>query len=230
MECRRVLKDAGSIYLHCDPTANHYVKMLMDCAFGKGNFRNEIIWCYTGPSNTKRDFPRKHDTILRYVNGRDWTFNADEVRVQYADSSIGSPMHSANKPTVMRGAAIRLQDGGKVPPTVWTDIQQSYKYCAERIGYPTQKPLKLYERIIRASSNPGDDILDTFCDCAATICVEAEMLGRGWIGIDVWPNMVGVAMDMLKRECWSGAGARPNTTAPRDEVFVNEGAPARTVC
>ena len=239
VECRRILKDAGSIYLHCDPTANHYVKMLMDCVFGKGNFRNEIIWCYTGPSNTKRDFPRKHDTILRYVNGRDWTFNADAARIPYGGETLARRGRAEGARSIM-SPSVTIDEGrsveqvmsvfgrGKIPEDWW--VIPALTNQREKTGYPTQKPLALYERIIKASSNPSDVVLDPFCGCATT-CVAAEKLGRSWIGIDVWPNMIDVAMDRLKRECWFGADTHPNVTTTHDiEVFVNEGAPARTVC
>ena len=185
VEMQRVLKPLGTIYLHCDPTAGHYLKLLMDGIFGRPNYRNEIVWGYpASPSAATRQFPQKHDTILRYSKSNQWIFNADDVRVPYAESSLERVEYPAHASTVMHGTEIKLQSGGKLPPSVWTDIQQSYRYRKQHTGYPTQKPLALLERIIAASSNPGDVVLDPFCGCA-TACVAAEKLGRRWIGIDV---------------------------------------------
>ena len=185
LEIRRIMKPTGSVYLHCDPTAGHYLKLLMDTIFGHQNFRNEIIWSYpASPSAVKKDFARKHDNIFRYVLSDDFTFNADEVRLPYSKSSMDRIKYAANKSTVMSGSEIQLHDDGKIPPTVWDDIQQAYRYRKEATGYPTQKPVKLLERIIKASSNVGDLVLDPFCGCA-TACIAAERLDRKWIGIDV---------------------------------------------
>ena len=190
MEMRRLLKPTGSIYLHCDATASHYLKVLMDSIFGGGNFRNEIVWGYTAsPSTTRRDFPRKHDTILRYAMSDDWTFNDDDVRIPYAESSINRAKYAANASSVLAGTKSELRPGGKLPPSVWVDVQQAYRYRKERVGYPTQKPLALLERIIRASSNEGDVVLDPFCGCATT-CIASERLGREWVGIDLSPLAV----------------------------------------
>ena len=200
LECHRTLKPTGSMYLHIDHTAHAYAKAMMDAIFGRANFRNEIVWAYpASPSAVKNDFPRKHDTILRYVRSNKWTFNADDVRVPYAESSLERIRYPANASTVMDGTEIQLQGGGKIPPTVWMDIQQVYRYRRERTGYPTQKPLALYERIIKASSNEGDVVLDPFAGCATT-CVAAERLGRQWIGIDINEQAKSVIRDRLQSE------------------------------
>ena len=218
LEMHRVLKPTGSMYLHCDPTASHYLKAMMDAIFGRKQFRNEIVWGYpASPSAAKRDFPRKHDTILRYSKGQEWTFNADAVRVPYADSSMNRIQYAANASTVMRGETIKLHGKGKIPPTVWTDIQQSYRYRSEHTGYPTQKPLALYKRMIEASSNPGDMVLDPFAGCATT-CVAAEQLGRQWIGIDIQEESGDVIRERLENEvnesmAWNDIVRTP-TTAP----------------
>ena len=218
LEMHRVLKPTGSMYLHCDPTASHYLKAMMDAIFGRKQFRNEIVWGYpASPSAAKRDFPRKHDTILRYSKGQEWTFNGDAVRVPYADSSMHRIQYAANASTVMRGETIKLHGKGKIPPTVWTDIQQSYRYRSEHTGYPTQKPLALYKRMIAASSNPGDMVLDPFAGCATT-CVAAEQLGRQWIGIDIREEAGDVIRERLENEvngsmAWD-AIVRTPTTAP----------------
>ena len=207
----RVLRNDGSIYLHCDPTASHYLKLLMDSIFGRHNFRNEIVWAYpASPSPVKRDFPRKHDIILRYTKTKRWTFNAEDIRVPYSEASLNRIKYAANKSTVMSGKEIKLQEGGKLPPSVWLDVQQAYRYRSEKTGYPTQKPLALYERIIKASSNEGDIILDPFCGCATT-CVAAERLGRQWVGMDIWDGAYDVTIERLKKE---GYLAGPNDKRP----------------
>ena len=178
LEMHRVLKPTGSLYLHCDPTMSHSLKILMDAIFGKAKFRNEILWCYTGPGSPKmRQFNRKHDTIFWYSKGTKWMFNNDAVRIPHKD---GGP-HTGGY-GITRDIAAKYGAKGKIPETWWQfAIAPRGK---EYIGYPTQKPIKLLERIIKASSAEGDVILDPFCGCA-TACVAAETLNRQWIGVDV---------------------------------------------
>ena len=188
LEMRRVLKPAGSLYLHCDPTAGAYLRALLDAVFGQANFRNELVWCYTGPSNTRRWFPRKHDTVLFYVKSNEATFDRDAVRVPYKSLNIQHAVASpeqggiGGKLTPDTVESYRAQ--GKVVEDWWPDISPVGRLRQERTGYPTQKPLALLERIIAASSNPGDVILDPFAGCA-TACVAAEKLSRQWVGIDL---------------------------------------------
>ena len=197
---RRVLKPTGSIYLHCDPTASHYLKMIMDAVFGKKQFRNEIVWGYpASPSRSTRDFPRKHDIVLRYVISNDFVFNSDAVRVPYSEASMHRIKYAANASTVMSGTKIKLHEKGKVPPTLWSDIPQAYRKRQEATGFPTQKPLALYERMIQASSDRGGVVLDPFCGCATTL-VAAERLGRQWVGIDIWQGAHEIVVDRLERE------------------------------
>lgn len=177
IECRRILKDTGSIYLHCDPTMSHYLKLLLDCVFGEKRFKNEIVWCYTGPSNTKRYFPRKHDVIFYYSKGDDWIFNADAVRVPYVKLETG-------KTSGIFKQEATLSKAGKIPESWWDDLTPVGRIKNERTNYPTQKPRALVERMIKASSNEGDMVLDPFCGCA-TACVAAENLNRQWIGVDI---------------------------------------------
>ncbi len=185
IEMRRILRPDGSIYIHLDSTAHAWVKALMDGIFGKHRLRNEIIWAYTGPGSPQmRQFSRKHDTILWYAIGDEWTFNGDAVRM---------PHRRLN--TNRKGAAIaaplskELRDEylgkGKIPESWWPNFSPVGRIARERTGYPTQKPLALYERIIGASSNPGDIVLDPFCGCATTP-IAAERLGRQWVGMDIW--------------------------------------------
>ena len=197
IEMRRVLKPTGSIYLHCDPTASHYLKALMDAIFGDKNFRNEIVWAYTGPGSPKmRQFNRKHDIIFWYSKGAEWTFNRDEVRMPYVNGkpNTGGFKHADGSNMDAKVAANYGATKGKIPETWWTDIAVAVRSPKERVGYPTQKPLKLYERIIKASSNPGDVVLDPFCGCATTP-IAAERLGRQWIGMDLWDG----AYDIVRK-------------------------------
>lgn len=183
IECHRVLKATGSIYLHCDPTMSHYLKIVMDCIFGEKNFRNEIVWCYSRPSAPKqKQLSRVHDIIFWYSKGDNWLFNADEIRQPYAESSLSREGYVANKSKMTAGDSVKLSKKGKFPES-WIYLSPLKGNSKEYTGYPTQKPLKLLERIISASSKKGDIVLDPFCGCATT-CVAAEMLGRQWIGVD----------------------------------------------
>ena len=186
LEMHRILKPTGSIYLHCDATASHYIKMCMDAIFGKKNFRNEIIWHYTGNSTPKKMFPAKHDTIFLYVKSSNAFFSP--VLVPYADSTIRRYNHIDAEGRRYKISA--LKDGkqekvymkeGKMADSVW-DIP-IVRSKEEKTGAPDQKPLALYERIIKASSQEGDLVLDPFCGCATTI-IAANNLKRRWIGID----------------------------------------------
>ena len=173
-QCHRLLADTGSIYLHCDPTMSHYLKLVMDAIWGRSNFRNEIVWSYSGGGVPRKAFARKHDIILFYAQSAATGFNIQ--RRPYAESCSNS--HSD-------GTLIDKERGAHMT-AVWGDLAPVNTQAKERTGYPTQKPLKLLERIIAASSNPGDTVFDPFCGCATTL-VAAERLGRSWIGCDVSP-------------------------------------------
>ena len=185
---RDLLAKDGAIYVHCDSTVNYLLRSVMDEIFGKDNFRNEIVWCYTGPGNVTGHFPRKHDTILFYAKSKETTFNKDAVRIPYkADSfTMGGSRSLArqNKPgtdhTTGRAEALAR---GKVVEDWWRDIP-TLSVSKERLGYPTQKPLALLERIIKASTAEGDLIADLFCGSGTTLAA-AESLGRRWIGCDL---------------------------------------------
>ena len=183
LEMKRLLKPTGSVYLHCDPTAGHYLKMILDSVFGKVNFRNEIVWCYSRPSSPKqRQLSRVHDTIFWYSNGDEWVFNADSIRQPYAENSRAREGYGATASKVA-DASVQLHAKGKFPES-WIYLPPLKGNSREYVGYPTQKPLKLLERIIKASSHEGQMVLDPFCGCA-TACVAAEHLQREWIGIDL---------------------------------------------
>ena len=182
LEMHRVLKPTGSIYLHCDHTANAYIRMCMDAIFGKNNFRNEIVWWYYNVAVTsKRFFGRKHDTIFWYSKGRNWTFNADAMRVPYEESSGWF-----KNPSAYGDDRYAPDTRGKLATDV-IPMPTINNMAKERTGSPDQKPLALYERIILASSNPGDLVLDPFAGCATTP-MAARKHKRRWIGIDRRPD------------------------------------------
>ena len=199
LEMKRVLKPTGSIYLHCDPTASHYLKTLMDAVFGVGNFRNEIAWCYRGAGYPKKDFGKRHDSIFRYSKGSEYTFNLDDVREEYAEATKARFKHYiGNKRKSGDFGIQKLNPLGKHPDD-WWQIQPIAPSAKERLGYPTQKPLALLDKIIKASSSRGDIVLDPFCGCATT-CIAAERLQRQWIGIDLSPKAVELVKLRLERD------------------------------
>lgn len=205
-QMRRILKSTGSLYLHCDWHANAHLRILMDKIFGESNFRNDIVWCYSGGGIPKKDFPRKHDTIFRYAKGADCTFNTEYRR--YSEGIV--PTHST-------GEVIDLKRGTPITDW-WTDIKIVTPYSArrdEKLGYPTQKPEALLERIINVSSNTGDVVLDPFCGCGTAIAV-AQKLGRKWIGIDVSPTACNL---MQRRMAKLGLSSVPVIGLP---MSVNE--------
>ena len=237
IEMHRILKPTGSIYLHCDPTMSHYLKLVMDAVFGKRNFRNEIVWQRTNAHNLKaKYFSKTHDVLLFYSKDKDYTWNnqytdysqaqlsrykKDETGRLYTcrDLTVSSGGNRnfqwrGSRPSSNRswgasleqlerwyreGRILLKRDGtprldglkvyldelpGKQIPAIWTDIPRIGNTSKERLGYPTQKPLALLERIIKASSNEGEVVFDPFCGCATTL-VAADRLQRDWIGIDI---------------------------------------------
>ena len=254
LEMRRILKDTGSIYLHCDPTAGHYLKMEMDAVFGDSRFRSEIIWKRTSAhSDTKqgrRQHGRIHDVLLYYTTGDSWTWNpiytdydADYVRTFYryeeegtgrkytldnltgpGGAAKGNPQYEVMGVTrywrYSREKMQELIDVGRIMQTapgrvprykryldempgvplqdIWMDVAPIGN-SKERVGYPTQKPLALLDRIIQASSNPGDVVLDPFCGCA-TACIAAEKAERHWVGIDLSPKAADLVIQRAESE------------------------------
>ena len=199
LECKRVLKDTGSIYLHCDPAMNYLLRTVMDSIFGRKNFRNEIVWCYTGPGSPRmRQFNRKHDTIFWYSKGKTWTFNRDALRIPYKDGKphTGGFTHkSGDKAGTNMTKEVAESYTGKIPED-WWQHRIAARSKTERTGYPTQKPLGILRRILQASSNEGDVVLDPFCGCGTTIHA-AQELQRHWIGIDVCVTACEVIRDRL---------------------------------
>ena len=183
VQSHRLLKATGALYLHCDWRASHRLRCILDEVFGENNFRNEIVWCYSGLSNSKNQFKRKHDNIYFYSKSNKHQFNHDAVRVPHK-VDIYKRGDQIDKPNFERLAILR--EIGKVPEDWWTDCDKVYTLLdiqKSEVNYPTQKPIKLLERIIKASSNEGDMVLDPFCG-SGTALVAAERHGRRWIGID----------------------------------------------
>ena len=192
---RRVLKPTGSVYLHCDPTASHYLKLLMDAVFGTANFRNEIIWHYRRWTGKAKRFERLHDCLLFYTLADDYLFN-----VLYDPYTKKSLKRKQNYHTRIKDGEVyvtSIDERGVRAGDVW-QILLLDSQSKERTGYPTQKPLALLDRIIQASSNSGDVVLDPFCGCA-TACVAADNLQREWIGIDISPKPVSAFACMKRR-------------------------------
>ena len=190
--CHELLKETGSMFLHCDHSANGYLRMLMDMIFGKENFLNEIAWCYTGPSAARRKFPRKHETIFWYSKSDKWTFNADAVKVPYVRLQTG-------KTSGIFKSDAKLRESGKVPESWWTKFTPVGRLHKERCPkWTTQKPLALYTRLVRACTNPGDLVIDPFCGCATTL-IAAENAGCRWIGIDFDKSRVDLIEPQLEK-------------------------------
>ena len=229
LEMHRVLKPTGSLYLHCDPAASHYLKAMLDAVFGRKQFRNEIVWNYKYGGRGKKSFGRKHDVILFYVRSKFAPFYQDAVRVPHEEESLAMNFRKVDgdgrryrEGTWSSGKKYRYYaDEGRTCDDVWTDINALHQADKERTGYPSQKPLALYERIVKASSNPGDMVLDPFAGCATT-CVAAEQLGRQWIGIDINERTGEVIRERLQNEVINGS------MAWNDIVRVLTDAPERT--
>ena len=233
VELRRVLKNTGSLYLHCDPTASHYLKLLLDAVFGINNFRSEIIWKRTSGHSDAERFGSVHDTIFFYVKSDEFVWNQlfqayekdyvdqyyrykePDGRLFMSDNLSAAGLSGGGYDYEWKGVRRiwrcpistmeRLDKEGRVFYTkngiprrkrfldeakgmpmqdIWTDVEALRSWHQERLGYPTQKPTALLERIIQTSSNPGDVVLDPFCGCGTTIDA-AVKLGRQWIGIDI---------------------------------------------
>lgn len=177
--CHKVLRKTGSIYLHCDWRASHYLKMVMDEIFGVKNFRNEIVWHYTSGGAGKNSFAKKHDTILFYSKSDKYYFKQQKYK-RFLDKSKGYDPRIEYFKDKESGKDFRIN----VMSDVWADIGIISPNSFERVGYPTQKPEALLDRIINASSNEGDFVLDPFCGCGTCI-ITAHKLNRRWIGIDI---------------------------------------------
>ena len=262
-ELHRVLKDTGSLYLHCDPTASHYLKILLDAVFGASMFVNEIVWKRT---NTKAHafnrFSSSHDIVLLYRKTDKFVWNAafephseKYIKSHYSQIEAGSGRRftlgdctnpNPNRPNLTyewkgitkvwrwtKERMQRMEDEGRLHYTktgaprykryldemkgtpissVWTDIPPLNSQAQERLGYPTQKPVALLERILAASSNEGDTVLDPFCGCGTTVHA-AQKMNRNWIGIDV----THIAVSLIETRLFDAFGA--------DAKFIVHGTP-----
>ena len=203
LEMKRILKDTGSIYLHCDPTMSHYLKLVMDTIFGKQYFQNEIIWCYERGSRRKSQFGRKHDVIFFYSKTKNYVFDSDAVRIERRKThmKVETDLEGRTwqvKKDAKSGKVYRYPtDVGVLCPDWWIGIQQLNRNEKERLGYPTQKPLALLDRIIKASSNEGNVVFDPFCGCATTL-VAADRLQREWIGIDISAKAAELVVERIR--------------------------------
>lgn len=183
IEMHRILKPTGSLYLHCDPTAGHYLKLILDSVFGKAMFKNEIIWSYQRWTGATRHFQKMHDTIYLYGKSEEAKFTIIKEGYSKKSKHRGARFSKVNRDGKIEQRYTDDESRMKAMRDVW-EISYLNSQSKERTGYPTQKPLALLERVIRASSDTGDVVFDPFCGCATT-CLAAEKLGRKWIGIDI---------------------------------------------
>src|ERR1035437_3792750 len=221
IELRRVLKSTGSLYLHCDPTASHYLKLLCDAIMGTGCFRNEIVWCYRKWSVAQSQFASNHDIILFYTKTKENTFNTLFVPVSEGTMKRwkGKKQLAAFDSAGRRTATNEEADSKGTPMFDWWNISIINPAAKERLPYPTQKPVALLERVIQASSNPGDVVLDPFCGCGTTIDA-AEKLGRKWIGIDVTQ----LATSLIKSRLRDTYGSKLEIVTVGEPTTPNEAA------
>ena len=220
VEIRRVMKPTASIYLHCDPTASHYLRLLMDAVFGPENFLNEIVWRYRRWPRKGRRFQRMHDILLFYsrTETRERTFDPLYGLEQLAPStleSFGTRRQVADFSSGHRKPSTsRERSPGPPLSDVW-EVGLIAPVSKERVGYPTQKPEALLERVVLASSAGGQVVLDPFCG-SGTALVVAHRLGRGWIGIDASPLAIEMAQRRLEHRFGIAPGA--TTTVATDRV------------
>ena len=227
VEIHRVLKDTGSFYVHCDPTVSHYLKVVCDAIFSgarrKGGFQNEIAWCYDlGGRISKTSYGRRHDILLFYTKSEKYTFNWQDVLSEWTPAGIAKFRYKDEKGRYrligrfIKGSPIRghrdvspdweekhpelvqryYLKPGKMQVDFW-NIPPINQVSKERLGYPTQKPEALLERVIKASSSPGQVVLDAFCGCGTTIAV-AHRLKRSWIGVDITYQAISVILKRLE--------------------------------
>ncbi len=208
-----LLAEDGSIYVHCDWRVNSHIRLVLDEVFGSSNQRNEVIWCYTGASQAKDRFVRKHDNIYVYAKSEDVIFNWQDVAIEYSQETVArtgrgageSGLYGENNPDEKHKN--RLKKEGKIPEDWWKDIYRLQGNGLEKVNYPTQKPESLLERIIKASSNEGDLVADFFCGSGTTAAV-AEKLGRKWITSDLGKfaihttrkRLIGVQRDLKQQD------------------------------
>jgi site-specific DNA-methyltransferase (adenine-specific) len=203
-ESNRILKKTGSVFLHCDKSASHHLRILLDKSFGSENFRSEIVWCYKRWSNSKKGLLNSHQTIYFYSKSQDFKFNmfydsyspttnVDQILQERMRAKNGKTQYKRDK----NGEIVNIKDKKGVPLSdVWF-IPYLNPKAHERSGYPTQKPILLLERIIQLTTNEGDLVLDPFCGSGTTI-VTAKMMNRQFIGIDISPDSISLTKQRLK--------------------------------
>jgi DNA modification methylase len=205
-QLRRVLADHGSLFVHLDYRSVHYVKVALDSLFGRDRFVNEIIWGYSVGGKSRRSFGRKHDTILWYGRTRDYAFFPDAVRVPRKPNSHMRVVRDERGELVQEktdrktGKVYRYPvNHGKLPEDYWTDIETLNRGSRERTGWPTQKPERLLERIVLATTEPGWTVGDYFCGSGTTPVV-AHRHGRGFIATDASPDAIATTAGRLAAE------------------------------
>ena len=198
---RRALTVTGSLFVHLDYRAVHYVKIALDRLFGRDQFVNEIVWCYAVGGKGRRGFGRKHDTILWYARGTDWAFYPEAVRVPRRGGSHMRVVDGIQEKTDRKTGRIYRYPvaAGKVPEDWWTDVETLNHSDRERTGWPSQKPERLVERILRAVTGPGNRVADWFAGSGTTAAV-AQRLGRGFIAVDREPAAIGVCLTRLTQQ------------------------------
>lgn len=204
IEMRRVLKDTGNIFLHCDTSAGHYLRVLLDEIFGEHNFRSEIIWSYKRWSNAKKGLLPNHQTIYYYSKSGKYKFNklyGEYSATTNIDQILQERVRSANGKSVYKrdacGEIVSAKEKKGVPISDVWEIPFLNPKAKERTGYPTQKPIELLEKIIEISTDEGDIVLDPFCGSGTTL-VSAKLQGRKYIGIDINPDAVALTKSRLE--------------------------------
>ncbi len=203
-ELKRVLKDTGSIFLHCDEKASHYLRIILDEIFGEENFRSEIIWTYKRWSNSKKGLLPGHQTIFFYSKTNNYKFNIiyteyspttniDQILQERVRDNRGKAIYKHDD----NGEVILSKEKKGVPMSDVWEIPFLNPKAKERVGYPTQKPIELLERIVRISTDVGDTVLDPFCGSGTTM-VAAELVNRKGIGIDISRDAVEISENRLK--------------------------------
>lgn len=228
--CRRLLSDAGMIFVHVDYRANAHVRLLMDEIFGEENLLNEIIWVYQSGGRSLRHFSRKHDTLLFYRKTDQYDFNIDAVKAPRAKPRTShmrrhvDPDGRVYRSIRTNGRIYTYYDDDPIAPSdVWQDLNHLQQKDPERTGYDAQKPLALLDRIVKCASRPGDWVLDPFAG-SATALEAAKRNGRNFIGIDSCPLTLNIARRRLEGADWRILpGEAPRGDAPRCEAEVRAG-------
>jgi len=224
IELHRVLKKTGSIYLHCDPTASHYLKLVLDAIFEKKNFQNEIAWTYRRWPSKSRSFQRMHDIIFFYTKSANSNYIFNTIYQPLADITLKIHKGKKQKATFIDGKRLsrdQEEESTGTPIADYWYIPTIAGNAKERLGYPTQKPEALLERIIEVSSNKGDWILDPFCGCGTTVAV-AERLKRNWVGIDITALAINLVKKRLRDQLGLGSKQITVDGYPKDLAGARE--------